>query len=132
MMRRNVFLGTSILLLAVLAATGCSLKRTPPEQRYFALDVSPPGDFQTPEGVLLSVNALTVSPRYEDNGFVYRKSDGTYESDFFNRFFVSPSDELTNATRKWLANSGASTSFLGSGSSVRPEVGRSAFWEPRS
>lgn len=121
MMGRNVILGTSILLLLVLATAGCSLKRNPPEMRYFALDLSPTGDFRIPgDGVLLNVSKLTISPRYEGREFVYHKSDSTYESDFYNRFFITPSEEVTNATREWLANSGTASRFLGSRSPIQP------------
>ena len=104
----------------VLALGGCvSVERKYLEKHYFVIDVSRQGaPSARHNGAILRVQKLRISPRYEGKGLVYRRQDVSYESDFYNEFFVSPGALLTEEVQQWLARSGlfqhvvASTSQL--------------------
>jgi cholesterol transport system auxiliary component len=87
---------------------GClNLERSYLEKRYFILDVSRDKDISSPDTeTILKVRRFSVSPKYEGKGFVYRLKDLSYESDFYNEFFISPASLLTEEIRKWVAGSG--------------------------
>jgi hypothetical protein len=103
---RNIGVATLVLLGLVVSAS-CGLKRNPPERRQFVLDAPRP-DAQDPlkDGPMIYLRMLRVSPLFEQQSFVYRKSDGTYVSDFHNQFFVLPAHNITDQARKWLTASG--------------------------
>ncbi len=87
---------------------GClNLERSYLEKRYFILDVLRGKDISSPDTeTVLKVRRFRVSPKYEGKGFVYRLKDLSYESDFYNEFFISPASLLTEEIRKWVAGSG--------------------------
>ncbi len=87
---------------------GClNLERSYLEKRYFILDVLRGKDISSPDTeTVLKIRRFRVSPKYEGKGFVYRLKDLSYESDFYNEFFISPTSLLTEEIRKWVAGSG--------------------------
>ena len=87
---------------------GCvNLEKGYPEKRYFILDASLAEDVSSPEtGKDLTVRRFRVSPEYEGKGLVYRLEELSFESDFYNEFFVSPVSMFTEEIRKRLAGSG--------------------------
>jgi len=87
---------------------GCvNLERSYPEKRYFVLDASRDEDVTLPEtGSVLTVRRFRVSPKYEGKGLVYCLKELSYESDFYNEFFISPASMFTEEIRKRLAGSG--------------------------
>jgi cholesterol transport system auxiliary component len=88
--------------------TGCiNLDKAYPEKRYFALEASRDEDMSSPDtGKVLTVRRFRVSPKFEGKGLVYRLGELSYEADFYNEFFISPSQMLTEEVRKRLARSG--------------------------
>ena len=54
----------------------------------------------------LTVRRFRVSPKYEGKGLVYRLEELSYESDFYNEFFISPASMFTDEIRKRLAGAG--------------------------
>lgn len=100
-------LSAGILALLPLLAGCLNVEKSFPEKRYFILDVPRHGNLHLRgEGVVLRVRKFHVSPRYRGKGFVYRKGDLSYESDFYNRFFILPSSLITEEVSQWLASSG--------------------------
>ncbi len=87
---------------------GCiNLEKGYPEKRYFILDASRDKDISSSDtGKDLTVRRFRVSPKYEGKGLVYRHGGLSYESDFYNEFFVSPVSMFTEEIRKRLAGSG--------------------------
>ena len=87
---------------------GCiNLEKSYPEKRYFTLDASREKDVSSPDkGEVLTVRRFRVSPKYEGKGLVYRLDDLSYESDFYNEFFIPPASMFTEEIRKRLAGSG--------------------------
>jgi len=88
--------------------SGCvNLEKGYPEKRYFILDASRDKDISSPDtGKDLTVRRFRVSPEYEGKGLVYRLEELSFESDFYNEFFVSPVSMFTEEIRKRLAGSG--------------------------
>lgn len=87
---------------------GClNLEKSFPEKRYFTLDASRDENISSPDtGKALTVRRFRVSPKYEGKGLVYRLDDLSYESDFYNEFFIPPASMFTEEIRKRLAGSG--------------------------
>ena len=87
---------------------GCvNLEKSYPEKRYFILDASRDENISSPDtGKALTVRRFRVSPKYEGKGLVYRLEELSYESDFYNEFFISPASMFTEEIRKRLAGSG--------------------------
>lgn len=103
---------TSLLIIGVFGLfsvlIGCvNLEKSYPEKRYFILDVSRNEDISSPDtGKTLTVRRFRVSAKYEGKGLVYRLKELSYESDFYNEFFIAPASMFTEEIRKRLAVSG--------------------------
>ena len=84
---------------------GCvNLEKGYPEKHYFVLDASRDEDISSPDtGKVLTVRRFRVSPKYEGKGLVYRLEELSFESDFYNEFFISPVSMFTEEIRKRLA-----------------------------
>jgi cholesterol transport system auxiliary component len=109
MIKKKILL---ILIIGILGMfpyiVGCvNLERGYPEKRYFILDASRDEDISSPDtGKVLTVRRFRVSPKYEGKGLVYRLEELSYESDFYNEFFISPASMFTEEIRKRLAGTG--------------------------
>ena len=103
------------LLCCVLLCACVNLERSYPDKHYFVLDVSlkPPSTTRAVKGVL-AVSDMRVSRRYEGQSFVYRLSDASYESDFYNQFLVAPAALITEEVRKALAQAQIFEHVIGS------------------
>lgn len=112
-----------ILLALVFSLSGClGLERRYPEKHYFVLDVSQPQNSPALEtGAVLRIRKFQISRRYEGKGLVYRTGDLSYESDFYNEFFVAPAVLLTEETRKRLAGTGLFKHVIGGPSQALPD-----------
>ncbi len=102
--------------------SGCvSFERSYPDKHYFVLDVGqgvkPPN--QTGNGVL-EVSDMRISPRYESQSFVYRTSEASYESDFYNQFLIPPAALITEEVRKALVQSRIFEHVINSSSQLQP------------
>ncbi len=108
-MKHKILLGLYIGIFATFPfLIGCiNLERSYPEKRYFILDVSRDVGISSPDtGIVLTVRRFRISPQYEGKGFVYRLADLSYESDFYNEFFIPPASLITEEIRQRLAGSG--------------------------
>ena len=93
-----------VLVSVTLLAAGCSLKRELPRKHMYLLDAgTPEGLSPGAEGIVLRVRPARVYPPYDSRSFVYRRVDGTWESDYYHEFFVPPAELLTGQVRRWLA-----------------------------
>jgi hypothetical protein len=52
------------------------------------------------------VRSFSIASAFAGRGFVYRKSEHLYESDFYNQFLISPAIIVTEKARLWLCRSG--------------------------
>jgi ABC-type uncharacterized transport system auxiliary subunit len=112
--RRNRFVPYLSILLLLLP--GCvTLERSYPDKHFFVLEVN--SDWQPasrPVKAVVEVADIRVSRRYEGQSFVYRLSDTSYESDFYNQFLIAPGALITEEVRKALAQSGVFEHVIGS------------------
>ncbi|MCZ6697181.1 MAG: hypothetical protein O7A63_11650, partial [Acidobacteria bacterium] len=109
-------IGVGLVLIGLAGAAGCSLKRNLPEQHRYALEARRPGGSgpsSTPDDAVIHLRTLRASPHYEGQEFVYRKKDGTFETDFYNRFFVLPAQQITGEVRQWLSAAGLLHAVIG-------------------
>ena len=113
------------LLLLTFILPGCSLKKavqqSAPEKRHFVIEAArdaSPAATQS-EGVLY-VREVTVSPRYEGAGFVYKRGEAEYTTDFYNRFLIPPDLLITQEVRDWLLATGLFGEVIQSGNVVTP------------
>ena len=106
MMSRSPALCVAAAGLVLLA--GCfSLKREPPQKNRFGLDVPPSEELCfTQDGLALYIRPVRVAHLYDGKGFVYRRADGTYETDFYNEFAAPPDELFTEALRSWFSAPG--------------------------
>ncbi len=91
-----------------LTIIGCSvLNKNYPQRNYYILNVSNKDQNLSPvSGTVLEIRRFQISPAFAGTGFVYRKGDFNYESDFYNQFFRLPSLLITEEVRNWLSESG--------------------------
>ncbi len=95
------------LPLLLLCVFGCiSTERAHPERRYHLVEAERAGAAGEKTDVMLRIRRFRVSPRFDSRNLVYRNSDTSYESDFYNEFLADPGSMLTESVRKWLAASG--------------------------
>ncbi|MCR9141555.1 MAG: ABC-type transport auxiliary lipoprotein family protein [bacterium] len=113
--RRRVLPAAALAIAALTAFTtaAClgSLEKEYPEKRFFALSAeSSVQQRSTLEASMfadaLKIGRFRVSPRFASRGLVYRRSDVSYETDFYNEFLTGAAVNITEETRRWLSKSG--------------------------
>ncbi|WP_027721410.1 ABC-type transport auxiliary lipoprotein family protein [Maridesulfovibrio zosterae] len=108
---KNKIIGSSIVCVIVLAMMGVSacvsLERPSLDRKYFALDVKrdKSGGSSVKSKNNLVVRRVKVSPRYEERDLVYKVAENTFESDYYNSFFIPPASLLTQELRLWMGDS---------------------------
>lgn len=120
--RRKLFSLYSFPILFLLLAGCANLERNFPERNYYILNIPTPNPASSPVSkTVLEVRRFTISPNFTGREFVYRKGENSYEADFYNQFFRTPSLLITEETHKWLSNSGLFHYVVDSTNSVRPD-----------
>jgi ABC-type uncharacterized transport system auxiliary subunit len=103
-----------ISCLLTIFTGGCAdLVKAPPQKQKFVLDIERT-DQKTDDtkNNVLKVSRFTISRRFQGRGLVYRTDDLTYESDFYNEFFILPDIMITEQVQKWLLKSGIFAAVL--------------------
>lgn len=96
------------ILGAALFCCACvKLERQPLDKHLYALEVARPAQAvdapaQSPETLL--VRRLQVAQRAAGRELVYRTAPTAWTADYYNLFFVSPADMLTQDLRAWLSS----------------------------
>lgn len=116
----RAFAAVLAVFLALPVAASCvKLERQPVEKRFYALEVARPeavspggGPGSAAGGVVqqvapqsgatLMVRRLAVSPRVAGRELVYRTAPSAWTADYYNVFFVTPADMLSQDLRAWL------------------------------
>ncbi len=108
MMKKSFFIISVLTIMLFSLLTGCvNLEKSYPAKRYFMLDTSRNKDLSSHDTEkVLTVRRIHVTPKYEGKGLVYRLGELSYESDFYNEFFISPASMFTEEIRKRLSESG--------------------------
>lgn len=110
------------MYLALVMLGACvSLTKSYPEKHYYALEVARQGDALTPVSLApLKIRKFRASPSFEGREFVYRTSEGQYQTDFYNEWFISPNAMLTQQVQTWLTRSGLFQYVMDSSGSLAP------------
>lgn len=101
--RKILIVLSSVLILCF--SLGCTnlLKREYPQKKFYILE---PDYSKLPQtgNVFpnLVLTRIKVSPYFEGKSFVYRQGEHSYESDYYNEFFVLPSNNLNEIIQKWI------------------------------
>jgi cholesterol transport system auxiliary component len=114
-----IFIGNMVLNLLL---TGCvNLHRSYPEKQFFVLNaVRNEKPYASISDAVLKIRRFHVASQFEGKGFVYRRSDLTYESDFYNEFLISPGVMIAEEVNKWLTESGIFQRVISSSSLIEP------------
>jgi cholesterol transport system auxiliary component len=108
------------LLLVLLASAGCvDLSASYPDRRFYTLEATHPAAEKTAApGSVLRVRRFTASKLCDGNELVTRTGESTYDTDFYNVFFVPPATQTGEQTLRWLGESKLFGSVVGTGSSL--------------
>jgi hypothetical protein len=106
--------------LLLIAAAGCvDLKVPYPERRFYTIEALRPSPDQSGDpATVLRVRRFSASKMCDGSEFVLRTADSSYESDFYNVFFVPPALEMADQTRRWVTGSGLFGHVVGAGSAL--------------
>jgi cholesterol transport system auxiliary component len=109
----------AVLALLVMAGGCLPISKERVEKRQYVLDVSrPEGGAGKPTNAVLRVYEFSVPQQYEGRGFKYRTDELTFQSDFYNEFFILPGQMIAEETRQWLDESGMFKDVVGDGGGV--------------
>jgi cholesterol transport system auxiliary component len=114
-------------LLFLVLCSCISTERAQPERRYHLVEAERTGAAGEKTDLMLRLRRFRVSPRFDSRNLVYRTSDTSYESDFYNEFLADPGSMLTESTRKWLAASGRFKAVLDPSASLDENLVLEAF-----
>jgi ABC-type uncharacterized transport system auxiliary subunit len=109
-------------LAVLLLMSGCvTLERSYPEKHFYALEL--PRGIKSVNGAakgVMQISYVRISPRYQGKNFIYRLSDRSFESDFYNEFLIDPASLIAEELRKGLARSGLFQYVVDSSSELAP------------
>jgi len=102
----------SLLALALACAACVKLERQPLDKHYYALEAARPAAAQPAASTTIPVRSaetllvrrLEAAPRISGRELVYRTAPSAWTADYYNLFFVSPADMLTQDLRAWLGS----------------------------
>jgi cholesterol transport system auxiliary component len=95
--------------LAGLALTGCEsvLTKPFPEKRSYILTARRPARLPSPANdLVLGVRRFRAGSGYEGRGLVTKIDSVSVRQDFYNEFFVAPTNLIEDLAGTWLADSG--------------------------
>jgi cholesterol transport system auxiliary component len=96
-----------MVALSMIPVSCVSLKREYPEQVYHVISIDRPGETGLPAvpDSVLQVMRCRISPRYKNSELVYRIDEYSYESDFYNKYFIQPQDMISEEVTHWFQDS---------------------------
>lgn len=99
----------ALLLLATMFTAGCGgLRPEPPRKEYHVISAERRIRSLAPRiGEVLLLEPVRISPAFEDESFVYRRSATRYESDFYREFFAPPARLVEQSIAQWLRTAGS-------------------------
>jgi cholesterol transport system auxiliary component len=114
--RYKLYVYSTFIVLSIML-TGCG--RMSYSKRTYILDAArQPEPGQAESLATLDVRRFTIDSAFADKGFVYRRGEHEYESDFYNQFLISPAVMISEKTRHWLCRSGVCERVLVPGSRI--------------
>jgi cholesterol transport system auxiliary component len=114
-------LGHAIVAVALgVAVTACSITRPAPVKQSYVIQATRQAPLvnvaATPAGAALKVDLFRSAAAFQGRGFVYRRDESRYESDYYHEFFAAPAALVRDATTAWLSRSGLFSAVLPYGS----------------
>lgn len=104
MRARGLTLATLFLVLvSAVMMPGC-FRRQYPERRQFVLEVVRAGPPHAASKAVIKIGRVRAEPQYERRSFVYRTGEATYADDFYNTFYVSPTQMTRSILQEWLVD----------------------------
>jgi cholesterol transport system auxiliary component len=111
---------TGVLAAMLAACAPPQLNRPAPERKLYNISAErPEAAAPLKARTALKVRPLQISPAFQGKELVYRLGDTQFESDYYNAFFVQPSQNLTGQTRQWLSRAGLFGNVVDSTSQVQ-------------
>lgn len=97
-----------ISIIFMMMTTSClNTQSIYPEKKYYLLEtVQPTISTKVTPREVLRIAKFRMSPAFTGKGFIYKKNEITYDTDFYNEFLVSPDIMLAEVVRKWFDSSG--------------------------
>lgn len=95
------------LLAGLFFLGGCSLRQAAPAKSTYLMEAHRTAPAPAASGFgALRVRSIQVAAPFEGRGFVYRRGELHYESDFYHEFLVPPRTVVTDQVRQWFSDSG--------------------------
>jgi cholesterol transport system auxiliary component len=91
-------------ILSLILLIGCG-KDSYSRRLYILGTERQPESGQAESKATLEVRSFAIASAFAGKGFVYRRSEHQYESDFYNQFLISPATMVSEKTRLWLNRS---------------------------
>ncbi|MBF0451885.1 MAG: hypothetical protein HQK75_14365 [Candidatus Magnetomorum sp.] len=92
----------SLIVTIMLIPSCLNIQSIYPEKKYYLLEtLHPPVPGKVTPRDVLRIAKFRMSPAYTGKGFIYKKSEISYDTDFYNEFLVSPDIMLAEIVRKW-------------------------------
>lgn len=109
-----------VILPALLFSVGCMSRKTIVKDTFLLDVVREDSASQKTSAGIVAVLPFSIAPAFEGRGVVLRIGENQYESDFYNEYFISPSQMIADQTRHWMSESGLFAQVLLPASSVPP------------
>lgn len=115
-----------IIFLSVLIAaccTGClDVRKKYVERRQFLLEADHPQNIQHKRtDITLEVRTPVAADKFDTSQLVYKVGQASYETDFYNEFFISTGPMLGDEIHTWLDESGIFKAVVGASSKIIPD-----------
>jgi len=111
----------ALCLALALCAACVRMERQPIDKHYYALETARAASdsalvMPKANAATLLVRRMQAAPRVSGRELVYRTAPSAWTADYYNLFFVSPADMLTQDLRTWLAQAGIFANVVDPGS----------------
>jgi cholesterol transport system auxiliary component len=119
---RKLLLTLTLTLLCLCSCAGM-FRQDHPERQNYALEVVrafPPLKEPAFAGKL-DIRRLGAAPAFSGRNLVYRMSEATYETDFYNLFLVNPGEMVTQQVRDWVHRANLFTALTVPGSRLESD-----------
>ncbi len=107
-------------LMTVVLTAGCVRQY---DKNVYMLETRRPSE-KTDKRInkILQIQNFQVTPPFDSQSLVYRKSANEYEQDFYNRFIISPSEMITQNIKSWVTNAGIFKEVINPESFLTPDL----------
>lgn len=128
-MKRSRKITFTLLLLITFLITGCAGRKAVVKDTFLLNAQRSGSPASAASGPVLMVRPFSIAPAYAGRDLVRKIAANQLESDYYNEYFVSPAQMLTDLTRSWIDQSGLFQTVLPATSSIRPAMSLEAHIE---